>query len=104
MLLVGSSLVAYQHCTHWDTSRSSIRNFLIKILVSMVPLGILEFKVPRCADPVGLFAKFSTKVMMMHIAFLTLRWGGTFWGVEIGHPRFDAAMLLVACVLLPTAF
>merc|ERR1719221_1258157 len=102
MLLVGSSLVAYQHCTHWDTSRSSIRNFLIKILVSMVPLGILEFKVPRCADPVGLFAKFSTKVMMMHIAFLLLRL--TLNGVEAGNRRFDTGMLLVACTLLPTVF
>merc|ERR1719362_216223 len=104
MLLISSVLVAYQHCSDVDASRHSIRNFLIKLLVSMVPLAILEFKVPKCTDPVGLFAQFSTKVMIMHVAFLALRWGGTFWGVQMGHPLFDSAMLLVACTLLPAVF
>merc|ERR1719512_256130 len=96
MLLISSSLVAYQHFSDGDTSRTSVRNFLLKVFVSMVPLAILELKVPRCADPVGLFAKFSSKVMMMHIAFLALRWGGIIWGVQLDHFRFDVAMLLVA--------
>merc|ERR1719245_2566008 len=41
---------------------------------------------------------------MMHVAFLMMRWSGTLWGVQLDHFRFDAAMLLVACALLPTVF
>jgi len=104
MLLLGSFIVAYQHCTHGDTSRTSARNFLIKILISMVPLAILEVRVPKCADPVGLFSRFSTKVMMMHAGFLALRFSSVLWDLEAHRPWFDTVMLLAACASLPTVF
>lgn len=104
MLLLGSSMVAYQHCTHWDTSRTSVRNFLIKILVSMIPLAILEMKVPKCADPVGLFSRFSSKVMLMHVGFLAIRWSSTLFDARMEAYYFNTTMLVLACVLMPTVF
>jgi len=104
MLLIASSLVAYQHFMSSDTSRTSTRNFLIKILISMIPLAILELKVPKCADPVGLFSRFSTKVMLMHAGFLLLRFSSILWGVNRINEKFDTVMLVVACASLPTVF
>jgi len=105
MLFLGASLLAYQYFTDVHNELSAARIFLTKLLVSMAPLVILELQVPKCVDPVGLFAKFSTKVMLMHVLFLALRSVPTFmYDSETDVHRFDWTMLVIACVLLPTVF
>mmetsp|Transcript_86838 Transcript_86838/g.281195 ORF Transcript_86838/g.281195 Transcript_86838/m.281195 type:complete len:314 (-) Transcript_86838:296-1237(-) len=106
LLLVGTSLVTYQHLTDSDTGRHSIRNFLAKILVSMFPLAILEKRILSCSDPVGLFAKFSAKVLLMHACFLGLRVASmAFPDVQVGSYKYsNLASFFMACGLLPTVF
>mmetsp|Transcript_35602 Transcript_35602/g.98602 ORF Transcript_35602/g.98602 Transcript_35602/m.98602 type:complete len:307 (-) Transcript_35602:139-1059(-) len=105
LLLVGSCLVLYQHMTDDDTGRHSVRNFLAKILVSMLPLVLLERKILACADPVGLFAKFSAKVLLMHACFLGLRLAClVFPDVEVGYKYCNVMAFVGACILLPRIF
>jgi len=105
LLLVGSCLVVYQHMTDSDTSRHSVRNFLAKILVSMVPLAFLERKILQCSDPVGLFAKFSAKVLLMHACFLGLRLAClVFPDVQVGYKYSNTLAFVGACVMLPWIF
>jgi len=105
LLLVGSSLVVYQHMTDDNTGRHSVRNFMAKILASMVPLVILERKILQCADPVGLFAKFSAKVLLMHACFLGLRLACLiFPDVQVGYTYCNTLALVGACVMLPWIF
>lgn len=73
LLLAASSLVVYAHATEDNPGRNSIRNFFAKILVSMLPVAFLERQILRCSDPVGLFSRFSGKVLLMHACFLGLR-------------------------------
>lgn len=105
LLLVGSFLVLYQHMTDEDTGRHSVRNFLAKILVSMVPLAVLERKILQCSDPVGLFAKFSAKVLLMHACFLGLRLAClVFPDVQVGYTFCNTLAFVGACVMLPLIF
>mmetsp|Transcript_59397 Transcript_59397/g.176697 ORF Transcript_59397/g.176697 Transcript_59397/m.176697 type:complete len:307 (-) Transcript_59397:110-1030(-) len=105
LLAVGSFLVMYQHMTDEDTSRHSIRNFLAKVLVSMVPLAFLERRILQCSDPVGLFAKFSAKVLLMHAFFLGLRLACVVLpDVQVGYACCNALAFVGACVMLPLVF
>jgi len=105
LLFVGSVLVVYQHMTNPDTGRHSVRNFLMKILVSMTPLAVLERKILQCKDPVGLFAKFSSKVLLMHAFFLGLRLAClVFPDVQVGYTACNMLAFVGACVMLPLIF
>eukprot|EP00413_Alexandrium_margalefii_P029379 CAMPEP_0204564480 /NCGR_PEP_ID=MMETSP0661-20131031/34909_1 /ASSEMBLY_ACC=CAM_ASM_000606 /TAXON_ID=109239 /ORGANISM="Alexandrium margalefi, Strain AMGDE01CS-322" /LENGTH=306 /DNA_ID=CAMNT_0051572127 /DNA_START=86 /DNA_END=1006 /DNA_ORIENTATION=- len=105
LLTVGSLLVVYQHMTDEDTGRHSVRNFLAKLLVSMVPLAFLERKILQCKDPVGLFAKFSAKVLLMHACFLGLRLACLiFPDVQVGYTYCNTIALVAACIMLPWIF
>eukprot|EP00413_Alexandrium_margalefii_P021117 CAMPEP_0204576926 /NCGR_PEP_ID=MMETSP0661-20131031/42058_1 /ASSEMBLY_ACC=CAM_ASM_000606 /TAXON_ID=109239 /ORGANISM="Alexandrium margalefi, Strain AMGDE01CS-322" /LENGTH=307 /DNA_ID=CAMNT_0051585725 /DNA_START=68 /DNA_END=991 /DNA_ORIENTATION=+ len=105
LVAIGSFLVIYQHMTDEDTGRHSVRNFLAKILVSMVPLAVLERKILQCTDPVGLFAKFSAKVLLMHAFFLGLRLAClAFPDVKVGYTYCNTIAFVVACAVLPWIF
>jgi len=105
LLSVGAGLVCWQHMTDDDTGRHSIRNFLAKILVSMLPLAILECKIVSCADPVGLFSRFSVKVLLMHFCFLALRvLCIAFPDVQVGNRFANGGGFIAACALLPMVF
>eukprot|EP00416_Gambierdiscus_australes_P022118 CAMPEP_0171064592 /NCGR_PEP_ID=MMETSP0766_2-20121228/6386_1 /TAXON_ID=439317 /ORGANISM="Gambierdiscus australes, Strain CAWD 149" /LENGTH=307 /DNA_ID=CAMNT_0011520643 /DNA_START=63 /DNA_END=986 /DNA_ORIENTATION=- len=105
LLLVGTSLVMYQHMTDNDTGRHSVRNFLAKILASMLPLALLERRILSCVDPIALFAKFSAKVLLMHACFLGLRMACLlFPNVNVGYSACNALAFFAACVMLPWIF
>jgi len=105
LLSVGAGLVCWQHMTDEDTGRHSIRNFLAKILVSMLPLAILECRIIACADPVGLFSRFSSKVLLMHTCFLFLRvLCMAFPDVQVGNRVANLGGFISACALLLTVF
>jgi hypothetical protein len=75
ILAVAGSLLVYRHVTHVAEQREGdlIRSFLTMSFLQMLPLAILEMKIMRCADPVGLFCKFATPVTLIHIVFLGMR-------------------------------
>lgn len=105
LVTVSSILVIYQHFADADTSRHSVRNFLAKILISMVPLVILEKKILQCPDPIALFAKFSAKVMLMHAAFLCLRLSCLLIpNVEVGYTYCNTTAFVAAFVMLGLVF
>lgn len=102
IMAVGSAI--YQHMTSkYDTT---IRNFLVMIFLSMLPLAFLEKKLLACVDPVGLLYKFSTKVLMMHAGFLILRVLSSLLLDGDTNIFFSKIFgtLAVACILLPTIF
>mmetsp|Transcript_48135 Transcript_48135/g.111473 ORF Transcript_48135/g.111473 Transcript_48135/m.111473 type:complete len:306 (+) Transcript_48135:60-977(+) len=105
LLGVGSFLVLYQHLTDDDTGRHSVRNFLAKILISMLPLVLLERAILACADPIGLFGEFSAKVLLMHVCFLGLRMAcNLFPDVQVGYTYCNALAFVAGCVMLPWIF
>jgi len=73
LMLIAGSLVVYRHMTHEMAGPDNLKTFLGMIVLQMLPLVILEMKVISCADPVGLFCKFSGPVTLMHGIFLMLR-------------------------------
>lgn len=73
LLMISVSMAMYQHVTDRDTGDTSTRNFLILIFLSLFPLAFLEKKLMACKDPLGMISKFSTKVLMMHVGFLFIR-------------------------------
>lgn len=74
LMVVAGSLIVYRHMTQdYTHGEDQLKTFLAMILVQMIPLVILELKVISCADPVGLFCKFSGPVTLMHGVFLVLR-------------------------------
>jgi len=106
LLLAAALTFLYQHLTDPSTGRHSTKNFLAKMVLSMVCLAVLERKILRCEDPVGLFAKCSAKVLLMHGCFIALRLGGylVLPDVEAGEAVFHIVALVGACALLPTVF
>lgn len=106
LLLTAVVLVTYQHVTSNDTDDSTTRNFLLMILLSMAPLAFLERKIWACSDPVGMISKSSTKVLMMHACFLSMRvaTGAIFDAQTAAFLLRSTTSLLAACVLLPTVF
>mmetsp|Transcript_8922 Transcript_8922/g.26212 ORF Transcript_8922/g.26212 Transcript_8922/m.26212 type:complete len:313 (+) Transcript_8922:79-1017(+) len=105
LLIGGTGLVIHAHMTSHITGRHSTKAFLMKLLISMLPLAILERKMVSCADPVRLFSRFSAKVLMMHACFLGLRL------VLLGFPhaaseqmKTNCAFFVLAGVLLPAVF
>mmetsp|Transcript_67331 Transcript_67331/g.190882 ORF Transcript_67331/g.190882 Transcript_67331/m.190882 type:complete len:306 (+) Transcript_67331:1-918(+) len=105
LLLSAGGLIFGQHMISHETGRHSIRTFLAKILASMLPLVVLERKLVSCSDPVRLFSRFSTKVLLMHGCFLGLRLGtATFPGVHYDQLRAAALFFAAACALLLTVF
>eukprot|EP00421_Protoceratium_reticulatum_P020536 CAMPEP_0168392916 /NCGR_PEP_ID=MMETSP0228-20121227/18743_1 /TAXON_ID=133427 /ORGANISM="Protoceratium reticulatum, Strain CCCM 535 (=CCMP 1889)" /LENGTH=141 /DNA_ID=CAMNT_0008406269 /DNA_START=91 /DNA_END=513 /DNA_ORIENTATION=+ len=105
LLLCAGTLVVYQHFATNDSGRNSIKTFLAKILMGMLPLFILEKKVVSCSDPVRLFSRFSTKVLLMHACFLGLRLLTLpFPELMVDSPKFDVSAFVAACILLPAVF
>ena len=84
-----------------------MRNFLVQILVSMIPLATLEFKLLMCSDPVGLFSAFSAKVMLMHFSFLALRMSSLlFDDIQLSYCTFNWMVSLITvavCILVAFA-
>jgi len=106
LLAIASALVIYQFMTEEETGRHTIKTFLAKLLVSMLPLVVLETKFLSFPDPVGLMSRFSIKVLLMHACFLSIR-AVCFLlpdGFNVGHRYCNTAAFIAAVVLLPTVF
>jgi len=74
LMLISGSLIVHRHMTQENEDGDDhLKTFLGMILIQMIPLVILELKVISCADPVGLFCKFSGPVVLMHGVFLAFR-------------------------------
>lgn len=75
VLLLSSAgvLVVYRHMTQEYDGSDPIKTFLALIVLQMLPLVLIEVKILRCDDPVGLLSKFGPKVFLMHTCFLLLR-------------------------------
>jgi hypothetical protein len=76
LLTIAVSMVVYCHMTQDSElayQSDPLKTFLCMILVQMIPLLALEVKIMSCADPVGLFCKFSVPVTLMHAIFLAMR-------------------------------
>eukprot|EP00421_Protoceratium_reticulatum_P007667 CAMPEP_0168371840 /NCGR_PEP_ID=MMETSP0228-20121227/7976_1 /TAXON_ID=133427 /ORGANISM="Protoceratium reticulatum, Strain CCCM 535 (=CCMP 1889)" /LENGTH=315 /DNA_ID=CAMNT_0008384735 /DNA_START=63 /DNA_END=1010 /DNA_ORIENTATION=- len=105
LLLCAGGLVTYQHFGTNDSGRNSIKTFLAKILLGMLPLVIVEKKVVSCADPIRLFSRFSTKVLLMHASFLGLRLLTLgFPEIPVQSPKLDVFYFVGACILMPIVF
>lgn len=102
IMAIGSAM--YQHMA--DKYDTTIRNFLVMIILSMLPLAFLEKKLLACVDPLGLLCKFSTKVLMMHACFHILRVLNSLIVDGDTNIFFSKIFftLAVACILLPTIF
>jgi hypothetical protein len=87
---------------------TSTRNFLAMILVTMVPLAILEKKILECAQPVKMISKISGKVLFLHAAFLAARVKAMYFDENFVFWSWNFQVLFVSfvisCVLLPTYF
>lgn len=104
LLITAVVMVMYQHMT--ERADTTIRNFLVMILLTMFPLAFLEKKLLACVDPVGIMSKFSVKVLMMQVCFLTARLVFNYLA-ELGMDMFlyrNFAALALGCFLLPTFF
>jgi hypothetical protein len=108
LLLAASVVVLYEHMT--NANDTQMRNFLSMIIVTMLPLAVLERKIFSCSDPVGALCKFSTKVLLMHLFFLV---GHVLHGIAETRSMYalgsmcsntDLCCLLTLCILLPTVF
>mmetsp|Transcript_15737 Transcript_15737/g.44935 ORF Transcript_15737/g.44935 Transcript_15737/m.44935 type:complete len:322 (-) Transcript_15737:189-1154(-) len=105
LLFAAVGMATYQHMT--SQHDKTIRNFLVMIILSMLPLAFLEKRLLACVDPVGLLFKFSPKVLLMQASFLTIRMASSLF-VQHGGPGWasarSGATLATACALLPTVF
>jgi len=106
LLLLGVGLVAWEHKSMTRFSGTSTRNFLGMILVTMLPLGLLEKKIFACPEPVSLISKASGKVMLLHACFLAVRTHQHYFdeGPFSANFIFCSAGFLAACALLPSFF
>jgi hypothetical protein len=102
LLLCSCLFVIYEHLSLGEYGRTTVRNFLFLILLSMLPLGFLETKILSCADPVGTISKFSGKVLMMHASFLALRLLSAY--LNSSSNLYALLGFIVAAALLPLYF
>jgi hypothetical protein len=73
-----------------DHYEDPLKTFLGMIVVQMLPLAALEMKIMSCADPVGLFCKFSMPVTLLHGLFLGMR--------LVMYRQYDSETLCMACI------
>jgi len=71
LLTTVACLAMYQHAAGEEDT--TVRNFLLKLLLAMLPLVALEKRLLACARPVELFLALSTKVLLMHTSSLALQ-------------------------------
>jgi hypothetical protein len=108
ILLIAGGFVLYEHMSSLKRAGyvdNAVRNFLALILVTMVPLALLEKKILACAEPVKMISKISGKVLFLHAAFLAVRAPVHYAaGGFDSHFVYSFAGLVSACGLLPTYF
>lgn len=98
LMLSASALLLYSHVSDSESS-DPVKKFLFMILLQMLPLVIVETKIMSCLDPVAALSNFGPKVMLMHVAFLTVRVIGLFAGTP-GASYWHVVHLIAACIVL----
>jgi len=101
MLVIAGVLVTYRHMTQEAWEGNQLKTFLALIMLQMLPLVLLEVKIPSCPDPMALLSQFGSKVLLMHACFLGLRaWYSFFSHGEV----WDTIYFLGACAALHQGF
>jgi len=95
LLIVASGLIVFQFMSQ-ETVAERIMNFLIQIVVQMVPLCALQMRVGKCSDPMGLLTRFAPKVIIMHIIFLAPRFIFNVFYKQAAQPIIVVAVALIA--------
>lgn len=93
-----------ESCVLPPPGADSLKTFLALIVLQMLPLVFLETKIASCTDPVSLLARFGPKVLLMHLAFLSLRVFAAAWaevGLSIHH---NVVGLVAGCLALRVGF
>lgn len=72
LLVLSILMVMYRHITI-GLPYMGLRDTQALLLVQMIPLLALKFKMYTCSDRMGLLCRFAIKVLLIHVAFLSLR-------------------------------
>jgi len=97
-----SLLVIYKHFSD-EKSGDPIKQFLLLVVIQMLPLVFLQMKILSCPDPVGMLSRFGAKVLLMHASFLALRVCA--WPLlEVGLGVCNLIGFAVVCVALHWGF
>lgn len=72
LLILSSVFVLYRHLTQ-GLSMLGLRDSGTLIVQQMVPMVVLKLKLYAVNDRVGMLRRFSTKVLLMHLVFLSTR-------------------------------
>lgn len=72
LLILSSVFVLYRHLTQ-GLSMLGLRDGGMLIAMQMVPMVALKLKLYSVTDRVGMLRRFSTKVLLMHLVFISIR-------------------------------
>jgi len=102
LVLLASIMVVYKHFAD-EQGGDPIKHFLALIVIQMLPLVFLQMKILSCPNPVAMLSRFGTKVLLMHICFLTMR--VLAWPLlEVGLGFCNLLGLAAACVAVRLGF
>merc|ERR1719388_803643 len=73
LLLVAGILVVYRHMTEETWEGNQLKTFLALIMIQMLPLVLIEVKIPSCPDPMAILSHFGSQVLLMHACVLGMR-------------------------------
>lgn len=101
LLLTAGVLVTYRHMTQEAWEGNQLKTFLALILIQMLPLVLIEMKIPSCPDPMALLSSFGSKVLLMHACVLGPR---ALFNLAYYQSVWDVFYFVGACVALRLGF
>jgi len=101
LLVVAGILVTYRHMTQETWEGNQLKTFLALIMIQMLPLVLIELKMPSCSDPMALLARFGPKVLLMHAFVLGVR---GWYNIAHDDGVWDLLYFVGACVALHMGF
>jgi len=102
LLIVAGVLVTYRHMTEERWESNALKTFLALIMIQMLPLVLIEVKMPSCSDPLALLARFGSKVLLMHACVLGIR--GCYNMLYNDYSFMDTFWFMGACAALCQGF